>query len=196
MQIPEARPPFVVFCTHAVEDREASIADGRFVARDVDFVHITPAGSKDCVEREVAEWFPQLERDLAANRIPGQFIDFFKKAYANFKLGLEAPVEGTALSMWPPISPAQLKNCIELGVRSVEDLAAANEELIGRLGMGGRTLSQKASTWLASAKGDGGKISEQLEALRKDNENLKLANEKLQGQLQELVAQVKATKAL
>ncbi len=196
MNVPEARPPFVVFVTHAVEDRAASITNGCYTARDVDFAHITPAGSKDCVEREVSDWLPQLERDVENSRIPRALKDHFESCYKAFKEGKAAPIVGTPIDQWPPISPAQLVNCKKLGVQSVEDLASANDELIGRLGMGGRSLSQKAATWLSSAGGDSGKIAEQLAAIKEENASLKLANERLQEQMKELISQVKAVNAV
>ena len=52
----DAKPPFVIFETRAVEDREQSIAEGHYVAKDVNYAIITPAGTKDRIEK-VAEDF-------------------------------------------------------------------------------------------------------------------------------------------
>ena len=62
MQVAEARPPYVTFEAVAVEDRAASIEAGYYKTRDVDFAFITPQGSKDRIERNVKDWFEQLEQ--------------------------------------------------------------------------------------------------------------------------------------
>ena len=74
---------------------------------------------------------------------------------------------------------------------SVEDLASANEEVLARIGMGGRALKQRAIDWLTSA-GSTGKASEELSALKASNENLQARNEQLETQLRELAAKVEA----
>lgn len=53
MHIQQARPPHVVYERRAEEDRTAPIEQGRYVSRDVDYAIVTPAGSKDRVERVV-----------------------------------------------------------------------------------------------------------------------------------------------
>ena len=80
---------------------------------------------------------------------------------------------------------------LSLHIRSVEDLAAANEEVLARIGMGGRALKQRAVDWLTSA-GSTGKASEELSALKASNENLQARNEQLETQLRELAAKVEA----
>ena len=54
MEAKQDRPPFVNFEVRAEEDRTASIEQGHYVAVDVDYALITPAGSRDCVERKVS----------------------------------------------------------------------------------------------------------------------------------------------
>ena len=189
--IAEDRPPYVTFETRAEEDRDASIAAGHFVARDVDFAIITPIGSKDRIERPVADWFAKLSGDVAEGRFKSEWLMAYRGIYRDWKDGTESPLTGTDIKNWPVASPAQIKNLIELNVRTVEDMAAANEEVINRIGMGGRALKQKAADWLTSAGGPG-KTSEELAALRTDNEGLKARNESLEAQMKELSAQVKA----
>ena len=45
-EIMQARPPYVQFEMRAVEDRQASIDAGHYVAKDVAYAIITPAGSR------------------------------------------------------------------------------------------------------------------------------------------------------
>lgn len=189
MQIAEERPPYVTFEIRAVEDRQASIDSGYYQTKDVDFAFITPQGSKDRIERNVKEWFDQLENQCQQGRFKREWLTAYRGSYDAWKSGQELPLNGTAVLTWPVLSPAQAKQAIEHGVRTVEDLAAANEETIGRLGMGGRALKEKAVSWLAAA-GSTGKVTEELNALRISNEEAKKRNAELEKQLSEVRAQV------
>ena len=191
IKIAEARPPYVTFEFRAEEDRAASIEAGHYVSKDVPFVLVTPMGSKDRHESPADEWFARREQDAAEGRFPREWLSAFKGAFAEWKAGREIPLNGTSVANWPVASPAQVKMLLDLKVRTVEDLAEANEETLNRLGMGGRTLKQKAQDWLASAN-DMGKVSEQLTGLRADNEALKQRNEQLEKQLREVIPQLEA----
>lgn len=187
----EERPPFVRFEVRAEEDRQASIEAGHYVGRDVHYALITPMGSKDCIERKADEWFDKLKQDVAEGRCPREWLNAFKEVYKDWCEGREAPPNGTPITDWPPLSPSQVKTLASLHIRSVEDLAAANEEVLARIGMGGRALKQRAIDWLTSA-GSTGKASEELSALKAANENLQARNEQLETQLRELAAKVEA----
>lgn len=191
MQIEEARPPYVTFEVRAVEDRQASIEKGYYQTKDVDFAFITPQGSKDRIEREVASWFEQLEQQCQQGRFKREWLVAYKGAHAAWKEGREIPLNGTAILTWPVLSPAQAKQAIDHGVRTVEDLAAANEETIMRLGMGGRALKEKAVSWLSAASGNG-KVTEEMAALKAVNKDLQARNAELEKQLKELAAKVAA----
>lgn len=193
--IAEARPPYVAFEYRAEEDRAASIEAGHYVTKDVVYALITPRGSKDRIERVADEWFVQLKSEADASRFPSEWVKGFEQMYRDWKEGREAPVNGVAVENWPAVSPSQLKTLQHLHIRTVEDLAAANEETIARLGMGGRALKQKAVDWLASAK-DSGKLSEEMSALRAENENLRERNASLEAQMREVAASVKELQAV
>ena len=181
----EERPPYVRFEFRAVEDRAESITQGHYVSRDVAFALVTPAGSKDTIERVVEDWFAQLDQQVREERFPAHWLKAYKDAYEAWKTGNEIPLTGTAVKNWPVLSPSQTKLLLDLGIRAVEDLAVANEETIARLGMGGRALKQKAIEWLASAK-DSGKQVEEIVALKAKNADLEEANSKLLAQMKEL----------
>lgn len=179
------RPPFVTFELRAEEDRQASLAAGHYVAKDVAYALITPMGSKDRIERIAEDWFLKLREDVAQGRFPLEWLRHFEQHFKSWQDGLEPPVNGTPLERWNALSPAQLKNLRGLHLRTVEDMAQANEEVIARIGMGGRALKQQAEDFL---KGSG--VSGELSALRADNENLRVRNESLEKQLKELTVQV------
>jgi hypothetical protein len=189
IEIKDARPPYVEFVQVPEEDREQTIETGSLTYKDVDFAHITPMGSKDRIERRVSDWFELLEREVAADRFPREWLTQYKAAYAAWKEGKEIPIEGTPLITWPVVSPAQLKTLVSLKLRSVEDLAQANEETLRRIGMGGVELKQRAANWLKAASG--GKIAEQLTALQIRLTQLEERNKTLEEQNTSLKAQVK-----
>jgi len=191
MQAMEARPPYVMFETRSIEDREASEKAGHYVGKDVDFVLITPAGSKDRIDRNALEWLAQCRIEVQAERLPVKWEAHYREAYKNWKEGQEAPVDGTPLINWPGLSPTQYKQLQALHIRAVEDLAAANEETINRLGMGGRQLKQRAVDYLAAAK-DVGAVAEAASTLRARAEasesREKLLNERLEAMAARLQA--------
>lgn len=187
--VAEARPPYVMFETRAVEDRAASLEKGHYVTRDVDYAIITPMGSKDRTERVIKEWFDQLQQQVAEGRFPREWRTEFMAAHAAWKEGRELPLSGTAILTWPVASPTQVKQLLDAKVRTVEDLAQANEETLAMLGMGGRALKDKAVSWLQSA-GSTGKTTEELTALRLAHDGLKERNAALEKAVAELTAMV------
>jgi hypothetical protein len=162
----------------SVEDRPASIEAGHYVGKDIHMAYITPAGSKDRIERVVADWMPQLAIDQEAGRIPPQWVQYYKEAYKAFCEGQDAPVNGIPIKNWPGLSPTLYKTLISLHLLTVEDIAAANEESIARMGMGGRSLKQRAIDYLA-ASNDIGKVAEDASAMRMALEAEKARNDEL-----------------
>lgn len=194
MQIAEARPPYVTFEALAEEDRAATISAGHYVARDVDYAFVTPQGSRDRLQRRVDEWLDNLRQQVEQSRFPREWLRHYEESYRAWKDGREAPVSGTAVSNWPAASPAQVKAMQAVHVRTVEDLAAANEETISRLGLGARALKQRAIEWLSAASGTG-KVAEEMAALRQQNAELEAANKALSKRMQELADKLDAQSA-
>jgi hypothetical protein len=189
MQAVEARPPYVVFETKGVEDREKSIETGHYVTKEIDFAIVTPQGSKDRIERNATEWLATLQQQVAEGRIPREWAKEYQESYKAWKEGRELPLVGTPILTWPVASPGQVKLLLDLRVKTVEDLANANEETISRMGMGGRTLKDKATAWLTSAKSVG-KVTEEFTALQSRASDLEARNATLEKQLKELTAKV------
>lgn len=173
--------PFVSFETREVEDREKSVVTGNYVCRDVDIACVTPPGSKDQLECVVADWFPMLEKEVKDGRFPAEWLRQLKEGYKAWKEGRELPIEGTPIANWPILSPAQVKMLQSIHIRSVEELAVANETTLSAMGMGGRALKQRAVDWLEAKNGTGA-LGARLEALTAEVVNLKAENEKLRNQ--------------
>jgi len=182
-EVLQDRPPFVKFEVRQEEDRDASTERGHYVARDVDFAIITPAGSKDRVERKVKDWFAMLESEVRQQRFPPEWLSQLKEGYKVWKEGGEVPLNGRPLMDWPALSPAQLENLKWANVRTIEDLAAANEETIANIGMGGRDLKLRAQKYLEALEADPLKLSAQVTALMAKVENLAMDNKKLADEL-------------
>lgn len=180
----EARPPYVRFETRSIEDRNATLEAGHYVGKDVVYALITPAGSKDCIEKVADDWIVGLKEAVQQDRFPESWLREYKAALAAYIEGREAPLNGTAVEDLPNISPSHARICIDIGVRTVEQLAESNEETLQRIGMGGRALKQRAQAWLDSA--DQGKASAELEALRVEIAALKQRDEEREKELAEL----------
>jgi hypothetical protein len=163
------RLPFVRYERRPVEDKAASLAAGHYVARDVDYALVTPPYSKDVMIHKADNWFKQLEVDIQNQRIPQQWVDLYKKAYAAWQNGQELPLDGIPIRGWGVISPAQQETLIKMHVLTVESLAAMTSEGINRIGMGGQEMKNKADAWLKQLKGKGAATLEIAE-LKKEND--------------------------
>lgn len=175
----EDRPAYVRFETRVVEDRKATLAAGRFVGVDVEYVITTPPYSKDEVERlvgvrgnreDMGTWFNKMDADVAAGRFPAEWRDANVKKYEAWKQGLALPLSGTPIKGWSVISPAQQANLIAMQIFTVEDLAQINDEGMRRIPMQGLEFKNKAKAWLAQAQ-DKGPLTIAMAALQKTNEN-------------------------
>lgn len=182
----QERPAFVRFELRPIEDRNASIAAGHYVAKDTEYAIIVPVGGNTEVEREADEWFIQLEQRN------DQFLRQYRDKYEAWKKGVEVPLNGKSLREWPVISPAQLANCLGINVYTVEDLAALPDSGLQRLGMGARSLQEKAKAWLEAANNQGGKLAEQISALSVQLETLIEQNTLKDQQIAELKARLDA----
>jgi hypothetical protein len=158
------RPPFIVFEQRAIEDRNASIAAGGLVMRDVDYVIVRQVGCKDTVEKEAEGWLADIEKAAAQGTYPGEWVRHFREKYAAFKAGQAEPELGLSVRQWPSLSKAQAENLIAAGVRTVEDVAVMNEPTMQRVGMGARELKGKAKAYVESR--DQNKAAEQITALQ------------------------------
>lgn len=187
VHIQQARPPHVVYERRAEEDRSASIEQGRYVSRDVDYAIVTPAGSKDRVERVVADWFLMLAGEVKAERWPQAWLDQLRAGYDSWTRGQTPPESGTPLSTWPALSPAQVKNWAQIGIRTIEELAEVNEEALSAYGMGSRDMKSRAALFLENAKSDSGPLVAKLRAAEELITSMEVRMKSLEAQLQAAV---------
>lgn len=99
------------------------------------------------------------------------------------------PEDGTPLRMCTTLfSPAEIQNCLAINIRTLESLAQANEEALGRIGMGARALKTRAQEALKT--GDGKESAMKVEALTLENESLKQRVGDLTAVVEEMRAQM------
>lgn len=181
----DAKPPFVIFETRAVEDREQSIAEGHYVAKDVVYAVITPAGTKDRIEKVAEDWLRDLEEAVRQERFPAAWLQAYKQAYKSWCETREVPEFGIPVTTWPAITPAQVRMLLDLNLRTIEQVAEANEEALGRMGMGARALKAKAQAYIDASKGEG-KLAGELEKLRQQVEELSTRDKEREDELKAL----------
>jgi len=181
--------PHVRFETRPVEDREQSIAQGHKVYKDVHWVVVTPAGGKDVREDHAEAWLDKIEAQAQLGQYDYEWAKDFRKMFAMYKDGLEMPVHGTPLRMCTTLfTPAEIANCAAVNVLSLEELAGANEETLGRIGMGARALKTRAQE--AIKTGEGKESAMKVEALTIENSQLKQKVDDLIGVVNELKEQM------
>ena len=180
----KSRPPHIFFEERSVEDRDATLLSGSVKMKSVDYVIVNQPGSKDTVEKEAKMW---LEAAKHNPNFPPAWVDRFQTQYKLWKEGHEPTPDGTHVRMWAAVTKAEADTLINAGVKTVEDLAAANEETLRRVGIGARTLQQKARAWMESAAKTGA-TAEELTALRASNESQQQQIEELREKIRKLAA--------
>lgn len=186
ISIADAKPPYVEFEVRAIEDRNESIAKGHYVAKDVIYALITPAGSKDRIERVATEWLAHIDAESHKGRFDPRWVQYYQDGFNRFKAGQEVPLSGTPLSQWPGLSPSQHRMLTDINIRTIEDLASATEEAIGYIGMGARALVQRAKAYLESTQSN--QLAEENTALKLRVESLEAKNKELEENLCSLQA--------
>lgn len=181
--------PHVRFESRPVEDRVATVREGRKMYKDVDWVIVTPAGGKDVREDHAEAWLDKIKLQAESGQYDWEWARDFRKMYEMFKEGKEMPVNGTPLAMCTTLfSPAEIQNCVGVQVRTLEDLANCNEEALGRIGMGARALKTRAQE--AIRAGEGKESAIRIEALQVENDGLKQRVNDLTAVVEELREQM------
>lgn len=160
-------PSLVTFEERPMEDREATVRLGVMQYRSVIWAKVMPIGGRDVFEKPAIAWLEDQRKAVQEGRIPPNVLRIYENMYQAFQEGREAPLEGTDLRNWPLISPAQLKNCQSLRLRTVEQLAQLESSAIQRLGMGAQTLVLRAQEFLRTAQ-TGGKDAAETVALKEE----------------------------
>jgi cell division protein FtsB len=185
LQAREDRAAYVRFERVPVEDKKASLEQGRYVAKDVDFALITPPYSRDVIRIKVKQWLENMDNDERNGRIPAAWVQNYKKAHQAWMNGQEMPLHGTAIRGWGVISPAQQETLLRLNILTVEDLAGINDEGAKRIGMGAIEMKHKAAAWLKQLS-DRGPLTQENAALKQQVAALQATVETLSAQMAQL----------
>ena len=180
MSVDNERPPYVVFEVRSVEDRNASIEAGHYVAKDVNFAIVTRPGSRDSIEIEAEPWLASLKQKGSGPNpvIPPSWYKGFASAYEEWKKGNVVPANGTPIKGWGVLSPSLQETLIRGGFLTVEDLAIAGDSELANIGTGGISLKLKAQAWLEAAQ-NAGKSAERITELATKVADLTALVEKL-----------------
>ena len=185
--------PYVTFETKTIEDRKASRLALKPIFKDQDYARITPPGSRDVQLEKLPEWFEKIAQDSRAGRLPMQWVDNWRSAYARYQAGQEIPVNGTPIKGWGLLTGAQQENLIRMNILTVESLATINADAMSHIGMGALELKRRAEGWLAQSK-DKTAISIEIAALKQENDVLKTTVQTLTDKLDALIKQTDENK--
>jgi len=188
----EDSPPYIDYRNDVKENRAETIKAGRIMYDNVVIVSLTPMGdNKTIVEKEVGDWLAHLGERLHNKQISQKYYDFCTQHYAAWSEKRELPAQGTPLQTWPQIDKAQIENVLNANIRTVEDLANANDEGLQLIGMGGRALKEKAKTYLKSAT-DHGAVTEKVSSLESQLQTAQDDKKIMEDRLHELEMKIAA----
>lgn len=156
---------FPKFYLRAVQDGAASSKEGRPIFKDVEWVDILIAGDKTTCR---------------STQVTDQHRERFSAHYQAWKQNLQVSPVGTPLEQWPAMTPSQVEELKALRIYTVEQLAGMSDSGLQAIGLGGRSLSEKAKAYLVAAKS-----TADAQRYAQDNENLRSRVE----QLEKLLAQ-------
>ena len=128
----------VRFFNKEVQDKAKTLAEGRPIFKEKEYVEIRIAG----------------KRDAQACR-PATFADKnrFAQHYKAFKDRVTMPTEGTPLSEWPLVTRSLAEELSFLNVKTVEQLSGMGDTQLSGV-MGGYGLRDKAIKWLEYASSE------------------------------------------
>lgn len=125
------------FFLDEVQDNIASEQAGRAIYKSEERVEIIMPGNAQT--RFVA-------------RVTREHAERWPKEYAAFKEGIEISPDGTPLEEWPILKRSQVMELKYLGFKTVEQVRDMSDQVIQRIGMGGRALKTMAVAFLDDAE--------------------------------------------
>lgn len=144
----------IEFYSRPCKDEEASIAAGRPIFKDTEYVTVSPVGDRsNVIDR------PVVPRDR--RRFTRHYEAFLRKG--------KQVIEGTPLEQWPIITRSQVEEFKFFKVHTVEQLAEVSDVNLTNF-LGGQGLKQKAIAYLEAAKGNAPLEKMQAELAARDNQ--------------------------
>lgn len=129
--------------------------------------------------------------DETVRKIEPQDITEYPEKYAQFMSGNEPVTDGTPLAEWPPMSGSAMREFAYLGFRTVEQLAACNDEIRRKLGPLSRFIKM-AQDYIEAAN------SPQIEVvkLKQQLEREQSRTQKLEEQVELLMRRVESNEGI
>jgi len=175
----------VRFYRKPIEIKDETIAQGRPIFKDADWIQIMTPGDQLNVIDTVA-------RDNHKARFPQQWA-----AYQN-KIGNQEEIIGTPVSAWPLVSMSQAEELKGIKFHTVESIANCSDQQLQRIGMiagmSPHAFREKARTYLNLAK-DTAEVdakNAELAQLKEENAKIKAETEAKLAQMQEQMSAILA----
>jgi hypothetical protein len=152
------------------ENREKSLAEGRPIFDEIPSISIQWPGGDETVRR-----------------IEQQDIHEYPELYERFKAGSEPVTEGTPLAEWAMMSGSALRELNYLGFKTVEQLAAATDDVKRKIGPLSKLVTM-AKDWLEAANSDQNEVVKLKQQLASEVAKREKLEEKLELFLQRIEA--------
>ena len=178
----------VTFYKRSVKQEDESIAAGRPIFKEFDFVRI-------CVPGDSLTEIDTYAQESHKSRFPRQWMH-----YQN-QVGSQEQIIGTPIEQWPLVSRSQADELRGIKFRTVEDVANCSDQQLQRIGMiagmSPHSFREKAKSFLnlASDSAEVAQREAELQALRQENDKIKAETEAKLAQMQEQMSAILAAVA-
>ena len=177
----------VTFYKRSMEQKDESIAAGRPIFKEFDFVRI-------CVPGDNLTEIDTYANESHKARFPRQWAHYMNQ------VGNQEQIIGTPIEQWPLVTRSQADELKGIKFRTVEDVANCSDQQLQRIGMiagmSPHSFREKAKAFLnlATESAEVSQREEELQALRAENDKIKAETEaklsKMQQQMEALLAAV------
>ena len=177
----------VTFYKRSMEQKDESIAAGRPIFKEFDFIRI-------CVPGDNLTEIDTYANESHKARFPRQW------AHYQNQVGSQEMLIGTPIEQWPLVSRSQAEELKGVKFRTVEDVANCSDQQLQRIGMiagmSPHSFREKAKQFLnlATETAEVSQKEAELQALREENAKIKAETDaklsKMQEQMEALLAAV------
>ena len=156
----------VTFYKRSMEQKDESIAAGRPIFKEFDFVRIMIPGDN---LTEIDTYAQESHK----SRFPRQW------AHYQNQVGSHQDIVGTPLEQWPQVTRSQAEELRGLKFHTVESIADCSDQQLQRIGMvagmSPHNFRQKAKAFLnlATDSAEVAQREQELQALREENDKIK-----------------------
>jgi hypothetical protein len=178
----------VTFYKRSMKQEDESIAAGRPIFKEFDFVRI-------CVPGDSLTEIDTYANESHKARFPRQW------AYYQNQVGSDEKIVGTPVEQWTLISRSQAEELKGIKFRTVEDIANCSDQQLQRIGMiagmSPHAFREKAKAFLnlANDSAEVAQREEELQALREENAKIKAETDAKLAAMQEQMSAILAAVA-